>query len=329
MRTTRSLPLLLLAVALPFAPGHAPAQPRPTSAGEAAGSRCNWTEELQRNPSERELRCRYGIRGPGRFGLISYADIPVYQTVTPLPGTHVVGVKGLPRPALHESYEEWEWRVLRTEYPASVRESQRGLELLDPIFAARLIRMEQRLAERGVHARRRETWRSPERQAFLFQQGRSRPGPLATTTLTSWHSQVDERGHPASRAADYDVAGGQMPRFHEIAREVGLETFGADSNDPGHVFLPRTDDLPPLEIPLLQLLPRVPVVTLATGRPDDERPARNEIARWRELQRDFVASEFLPFPAPRVVRSVLALRPAVTPPPPGGRLTLGPSSRRR
>lgn len=316
MRTTRSLPLplplplLLLALALPLAPRPAPAQARLAESGEAV-RHCGWSEALGRNPSARELRCRHGIRGPGRFGLLSYSDVPVYQTVTPLPGTHVVGVPGLPRPMPGESFEAWEWRVLRTAYPADARVARRDLESLDPFFASRLMRMEARLAESGIYARRRETWRSPERQAYLFQQGRSRPGPLATTTLTSWHSQVDARGLPASRAADYDVPASYLPRFHQIAHEVGLESFGADSNDPGHVFLPRTDELPPLEVPLLQLLPRVPVVTLATGRPDDERPSREELARWRELQRDFVASEFVPFPTPRLASRVLAVREPV------------------
>jgi hypothetical protein len=321
-----SLPILLLAAALPLTPRPAPAQARPADPGDAAAPRCGWSEALGRNPSARELRCIHAIEGPGRFGLLSYADVPVYQTVTPLPGTHVVGVPGLPHPAPGESYEAWEWRVLRTEYPAAVRGVKRDLDLLDPFFAGRLMRMEQRLAESGISARRRETWRSPERQAYLFQQGRSRPGPLATTTLTSWHSQVDAHGQPASRAADYDVPSGQLARFHQIAKEVGLESFGADSNDPGHVFLPRTDELPPLEIPLLQLLPRVPVVTLATGRPDDERPSREELARWRELQRDFVSAEFIPFVAPGLAPRTLALLPPVTPP--GRSVALAPGAKR-
>src|SRR5687768_7107533 len=32
---------------------------------------------LKRDPTVEELRCRYGIVGPGRFGLLSYVDVPV------------------------------------------------------------------------------------------------------------------------------------------------------------------------------------------------------------------------------------------------------------
>jgi hypothetical protein len=253
-------------------------------------------QSTRRNPSTTELRCRYGIDGPGRFGLLSYSDVPVYQPATPLPGTHVVAVPGLPRPAIGESYEAWEWRVLRTQYGPEANRVERSLEVLDPFFAARLLRLERRLAEEGVPAVRRETWRSPERQAYLFQQGRSRPGPFATTTLTSWHSMVDSTGRPTGRAADYNVSSRHMPRFHEVAAEVGLHSFGADSNDPGHVFLPETDEMPMDEIMLLRLLPRVPHVTLATGRPDGELVPRSRLAELRLESQEFAAGPFLAHP---------------------------------
>lgn len=66
---------------------------------------------------------------------------------------------------------------------------QRDLSLLRPDFRMAL---EQYLAavqaafpEYGVGVH--ETLRSPERQAFLFEQGRSRPGPVVTWTLDSNH----------------------------------------------------------------------------------------------------------------------------------------------
>jgi hypothetical protein len=252
--------------------------------------------DLPRNPTDEELRCRYGARGPGRFGLSEYMDVPVYQPATPLPGTHVVGVPGLPRPHANESYEEWEWRVLRTEYAPRVRNVHRELELLDPVFAARLIQLESRLREAGIRFTRRETWRSPERQEWLFQQGRSRPGPMVTATLTSWHSQLDERGNPFSRAADYNVSRGQMARFHEIAWSVGLESYGPDSNDPGHVYLPGAEDFPSDQLIYLRLLPRVPSVTIATGRPTDERVDRHLRAEFRLASHAFAWEPFLPHP---------------------------------
>lgn len=274
---------------------------------------------LGRNPTPTELRCRYRAAGPGRFGLLSYLDVPVYQPVTPQPGTHVVGVPGMPHPAPGESYEQWEWRVLRTSYGPGVGAVHREMELLDPIFATRLMRFERDLAARGVHARRRETWRSPDRQAYIFQQGRSRPGPVATTTLTSWHNRVDRNGRPAGRAADYDVSPRDLAAFHEVAASLGLESYGADSNDPGHVFLPDTDAATGMEIAVLRLLPRVPHVTLATGRPYDEPPIPGMPNHWRELTAIFL-TRWVPWPTTEIRLGAPALAhvalPRAPPPPP-------------
>jgi hypothetical protein len=289
------------ATLLPFLALSLLGAPVPDSAVSAPAEPCRaWrAEELRRNPTERELRCRHGARGPGRFGLLSYADVPVYQPATPMPGTHLVGVPGHARPAIGESYEAWEWRLLRTDFGPAVHRTYRGVDLLDPMVADRILRLEARLAAEGIRAVRRETWRSPERQAFLFQQGRSRPGPLATATLTSWHSQTDRQGRPAGRAVDYDLPWSQMPRFHEIAAEVGLRSFGADSNDPGHVFLPE-DAIDPAEIVLLRLLPRVPEVTLATGRPVDDRFPAGALPLLRMEAREFAWMPFIPHPVNRV-----------------------------
>lgn len=267
-----------------------------------------------------ELRCRYGARGPGRFGLLSYLDIPVYQPRTPQPGTHVVGVPGMPHPAPGESYEQWEWRVLRTPYGAAARDVHRETELLDPVFASRIIAFERALRAHGVAARRRETWRSPERQAYVFQQGRSRPGPIATSTLTSWHNRVDRLGHAAARAVDYDVAPGDLPRFYQLADSLGIEGYGADSNDPGHVYLPDTDAATGMELAVLRLLPRVPYVTLETGRPYDEQPIPGMPRYWRELTALFISRwEGFANPdvtLPRVDPGPVTVRAGRLPPPP-------------
>jgi hypothetical protein len=257
---------------------------------------------LGRNPSSSELRCRFGVSGPGRFGLLSYADVPVYQPATPMPGTHLVGVPGHARPQPAESFEEWEWRVLRTDYGPLARHVHRDLATLDPYVAALVSRLEALLAEEGIPFSRRETWRSPQRQAFLFQQGRSRPGPLATTTLTSWHSQVDALGNPAGRAVDYDVPQSAMRRFHELAREVGLDSFGHDSHDPGHVFLPNEQEVSVAELTLLRILPRVPEVTLATGLPVDRSLPVGGRERLREAAHAFAALDFIPFATARTSR---------------------------
>ncbi|MBV9773909.1 MAG: hypothetical protein JO040_08160 [Gemmatimonadetes bacterium] len=305
-RARYALALFLVPLAAASAAAEVPAPsfsvPSPTP-----GSACGLLDfaHLRRNPTPGEMRCHYGIRGPGRFGLASYMDVPVYQPATPLPGNHVVGIPGMPGPRPGETYEEWEWRVLRTQYGPEAQRVHRGLDVLDPIFAGRIMRLERALAEAGVHAARRETWRSPERQAFIFQQGRSRPGSFATSTLTSWHSRVDGRGHPAGRAVDYDVPGSQMGRFHEIVRQVGLESYGADSNDPGHVFLPGDESMTMREMSLLRLLPRVPVVTIATGRPESENATRDVIQQFRELARAFINQPLAATPLMELVVSSL------------------------
>lgn len=270
--------------------GHAPSR-RAHSSAPLTWEECgiHGLQNLRRNPTAAEMRCRFGGRGPGEFGLLSYLDVPVYRPVTPLPGTHVVGVPGMPHPAPGESFEEWEWRVLRTSYGPTVRNVQHDLAQLDPVFMSMIRRFERELAARGVYARRRETYRTAERQAWLFQQGRSRTGPFATTTLTSWHSRVDRLGRPAARAADYAVSGRELPRFHAIAAETGLQSYGADSNDPGHVYLPDTDAAVGLELAVLRTLPRVMHVTLATGRPEGEWQAADALEHWRRRTRDFIS----------------------------------------
>lgn len=285
-----SLIFLVTSLVGPLSEPDAVARPTPCETRDFAA--------LRRNPTVDELRCRYGVEGPGRFGLLSYTDVPVYQPATPMPGTHLIGVPGHTGPSIGESFEEWEWRVLRTSYGADAHQVNRGLELLDPFVASRIMRFESRLAEEGVRARRRETWRSPVRQAYLFQQGRSRPGFIATATLTSWHSEVDASGNPAGRAVDYDVTSSSMLRFHEIAAEVGLSSFGADSYDPGHVFVPMAQDLSQDEIALLRLLPRVPEVTLSTGLPVDARLPEGGAKALHARSRSFAESPFVPYPAP-------------------------------
>ena len=269
---------------------------------------------MRRNPTAGELRCRFGAHGPGRFGLLSYADVPVYQPATPMPGTHIIGVPGQPRPRPWESYEEWEWRILNTEFGADALRVHRGLEMLHPFVASRIMPLEDALTADGIPFRRRETWRSAYRQGYLFQRGRSRPGALATGTLTSWHSQVDERGNPAGRAADYEVPRAWMPRFHQIAEEVGLSSFGADSFDPGHVFLPDPDMLPWLEVAMLRTVPRVPEVTLATGLPVDRPLPPGGREALRQAARIFAETAFIPPASAAPARSAPRSAPVLTTP---------------
>jgi hypothetical protein len=296
-----SLPTVLAAL-LPLL--HPPGAPDPPACRE-------WSmATLRANPTELDLRCRWRALGPGRFGL-SYLELPVYRPETPMPGTHVVGVRGHPGPLPGESYEAWEWRVLRTGFGPGVRAVRRDLELLAPDVAPRIVQLEQLMREAGVPVRRLESWRAPDRQGYLFQQGRSRPGPLATTTLTSLHSVVDSVGRPAARAVDYDVPARKLEVFHAIVKMVGLESYGADSNDRGHVYLPAP--LPEQDLILLRTLGYVPEVTLATGAPVDEPLPAGGTAALRRASLEFAREPFIERPAARLAPS-----------PPAGRLVREP-----
>jgi len=81
-----------------------------------------------------------------------------------------------------------------------------------------------------------EGFRTPERQAALYAQGRTRPGPVVTWTEASLHSQ--------GKAADLQVDGSwdnpqAYERLRQIAEEEGLQTLGP--RDAGHVQLPTGD----------------------------------------------------------------------------------------
>ena len=318
VRTAHRLPLsllLLLVPALTLAAVPAAAQSPTEDAGARPG--CGWSEALGRNPSRaraplplRSQRAR-PLRAPlllGRTRLPDRDAAPRHprgrrgRAAAPGDKRELRGV-GVARPA---------HRIPGLGAPGEAR-----------IGATRPLLRHATDAARAETRRERRACAPPRDLALAgaagvpLPAGPLAPGPTGDATLTSWHSQVNERGEPAARAADYDVVPQHLARFHQIAHEVGLDSFGADSNDPGHVFLPNTEELPPHEIPLLQLLPRVPVVTLASGRPDDERPSHEELARWHERQRDFLVAEFVAYPAPELALRHPPLRPPVATPEPG------------
>jgi hypothetical protein len=110
----------------------------------------------------------------------------------------------------------------------------RDMDALTPEFRSRLDRVIDRMRnEFGHDVQLVETGRSPERQAWLFAQGRTRPGPVVTWTQHSAHLTGD--------AADVIIDGQWRDdraygRLHRIANEEGLRTLGA--RDPGHLELP-------------------------------------------------------------------------------------------
>jgi uncharacterized protein YcbK (DUF882 family) len=110
-----------------------------------------------------------------------------------------------------------------------------ALDQLAPEFREKLERVMERMkSEFGHDVRVTETLRSPARQEALFEQGRTRPGPVVTWTLDSQHLT----GAAADLLVDgsYDAAEGYR-HLAQIAREEGLRTLGAA--DPGHVELAR------------------------------------------------------------------------------------------
>lgn len=81
-----------------------------------------------------------------------------------------------------------------------------------------------------------ETARSQERQDFLYEQGRARPGNIVTWTQNSAHT----RGEAVDVIVDgsYTNAEG-FARLQRIAKEEGLRTLGV--RDPGHLELSASD----------------------------------------------------------------------------------------
>jgi len=107
-------------------------------------------------------------------------------------------------------------------------------ERLVPEFRHRIDRVISRMeSEYGHEVKLVEGYRSPDRQRAIYAQGRTQPGPVATWTQESLHSQ--------GRAADLIVDGGWdspegFARLQQVAKEEGLGVLG--SKDPGHLELP-------------------------------------------------------------------------------------------
>jgi hypothetical protein len=92
------------------------------------------------------------------------------------------------------------------ERPQEVSVADPSLERVAPALRDRLERVVERMREEFGHdVRVVEGYRSPERQAHLYQQGRSRPGDIATWTRRSWHTD--------GLAADLQVDGSYDDRL--------------------------------------------------------------------------------------------------------------------
>lgn len=106
------------------------------------------------------------------------------------------------------------------------------LSLLHPVFRAAVADVQTRLNAEGIPFRVFEAYRYPERQADLFAQGRTKPGPVVTKARpwTSYHQYglgVDfvlfENGKWS-----WDTAGAKRAwwaRMQELGRQKGLEAL--------------------------------------------------------------------------------------------------------
>lgn len=144
-----------------------------------------------------------------------------------------------------------------------------------------------------------ETARSQERQDWLFQSGRSRPGPIVTWTLTS--------NHTPGRAVDFIINGdstGADPGYlwlQENASRFGLSVLGPQ--DIGHLDMPLVGQArEPLQPPPLQ-----PAIAAA-----NERLAR-AAPRYGQAPDSLGESPYLRSPE-MVVGPPLAATPTIAPP---------------
>lgn len=137
-------------------------------------------------------------------------------------------------PRQGETYDQYRRRVLaRTTWSPDTAAIQ-NLRALRPEVREPLQAMMKAAAQEGVQLDVSETGRRQERQEFLFQQGRSRPGSPVTWTLNSDHAK--------GRAADLVSPTPQgYIWIQQNAARFGFHTLGA--NDPGHVYLPNDSNV--------------------------------------------------------------------------------------
>lgn len=163
---------------------------------------------------------------------------------------------------------------------------------LHPTYRAKITTVLDRLASEGLPFRLFEGFRSPQRQTYLYAQGRTRPGAKVTNAL-AWQSyhQYGVSGDLVlyiNGSWSWDTEGGKdrwWRRMQEIGREEGLK--------------PLSWELPHLELEGLRLS------DLQTGR----YPAGGD-ETWAEKLEEAIVSWSGPQPAPPIPQEV-AERPAL------------------
>lgn len=127
------------------------------------------------------------------------------------------------------SIDDYEAAVLaRRGFPSSVQRVESRLDALDPDVADAYQRLRAGADSAGVRLGVRETLRPRDRQKWLFQQGRSRPGWPITWTLTSNH----EEGRALDLIAD-------AMGYRWLDENAGRYGFNRLADDPPHIEMPR------------------------------------------------------------------------------------------
>lgn len=140
-----------------------------------------------------------------------------------------------------ETWEMYEQRVLvrpAESFPPETQSPISSPETLEPETQAKVLMLIELAASQGIGLRLGETLRTADRQEWLFQQGRSRPGPVVTWTLTSNHAD----GRAADLVADTPEG---YNWIQQMAPQIGLGVLGP--SDPGHVFTTDTGGGPPAQ----------------------------------------------------------------------------------
>lgn len=126
-------------------------------------------------------------------------------------------------------------------------EQDRDPARLDPTFGAALVQLLGRMDSIGLPFRLVEGYRTPERQRWLYEQGRSRPGAVVTHA----DGEAKKSRHQSGRAADcYPVRGGRVwippttsdiwRLYGSVAEQMGLSWGGRwKMRDLPHVELPE------------------------------------------------------------------------------------------
>jgi hypothetical protein len=124
------------------------------------------------------------------------------------------------------------------QIPPNLQAVNRDVHLLCPLFAQKVHLALARCQELGYQVDIFEGWRSPQRQEYLWSQGRSRLGAIVTKARAwqSWHQfgLAIDIAYKIDGKWSWDSDFGKLVPFF---KEQGLEWLG--SNDPGHYQLTK------------------------------------------------------------------------------------------